>query len=193
MSTSPYDHSTCGLPIGIRPWSYSAKSSAVHFSGWTTSGPGGDPAQPARVPRCCPRRAGSGPSGRRLSSGRRRTGDARTRCRWPRSRPRRSLRRRPRRPGRARQRKPARCQRPLGHRTCARVSPRSVTVSAGAGLSSRVVSRARPPCASAALVSQRASPPVRYGARRRLREQHAVRTRKVFGPISAFPCGLCAT
>src|SRR5437773_2027124 len=42
-SRSPYDHSSGVLPIGRRPWSYSAKSAAVHFSSSIAGGDGGWP------------------------------------------------------------------------------------------------------------------------------------------------------
>ena len=46
-SRSPYDHSSSGLPIGILPWSYSAKSASLHFSSITSTGGGGAPRPPA--------------------------------------------------------------------------------------------------------------------------------------------------
>src|SRR5215217_1478612 len=38
-STSPYDHSSAGFPMGSLPWSYSAKSCSVHLSRVMSGGP----------------------------------------------------------------------------------------------------------------------------------------------------------
>ena len=69
-STSPYDHSSGVLPIGRRPWSYSANSAAVHFN---VSIAGGDTGWPGcggcGRPQMLPSSRAFGPPGRRLTSG----------------------------------------------------------------------------------------------------------------------------